>query len=238
MGRAVRWWSVAVTVVVTAAVGLGFPGTASAAVPAATRLGDVTGTGIHNTYDRSKFSVLTDALTTLTSTGDTGPKLLELDVWTLWSRWLVGHDLPVLPVDNNNCVSGSTHNQDLGVCLSNLASWHAAHPNHAPIIVKIEMKNGFAASSGFGPAQFDALLTAKLGAAALYRPVDLLTKSDGSGYTDLATAAAADNWATLTAARGRFMVLVQTGSPPTSTRCHPRSAPPRRPPSTRWPGLP
>ena len=209
---AASWRSVAVTAMVTVAVGVGGSGTASASVPDTTRLGDVTGTGIHNTYDKGKFSTLTAALDTLTSTGDTGPKLLELDVWTLWSRWLVSHDLPVLPIDNNNCTSGSTRNQDLGVCLSNLASWHAAHPNHAPIIVKIEMKNGFAASSGFGPAQFDALLTAKLGTAALYRPVDLLTQAGGSRYANLAAAAAADNWATLTAARGRFMVLVQTGT--------------------------
>jgi hypothetical protein len=188
------------------------PEVAGAAAPPETRLGDVTGTGIHNTYDKATFASLTAALDAAASSGDLGPKLIELDVWTLWRRWLVAHDLPFLPASNNNCTSGSSRNQDLGGCLANLASWHAAHPGHAPIVVKIEMKNGFAASSGFGPAQFDALVRGRLGDAALYRPLDLLTRPDGTRFADLDTAAAADNWATLAAARGRFIVLVQTGT--------------------------
>jgi hypothetical protein len=188
------------------------PAGADAAPPPETRLGDVTGTGIHNTYSKATFGSLTAALDAAVASGDLGPKLIELDVWTLWRRWLVAHDLPFLPASNNNCTNGSARDQDLGGCLANLASWHAAHPGHAPIIVKIEMKNGFAASSGFGPAQFDALVRSRLGDAALYRPVGLLTRPDGSRFADLDAAAAADNWATLAAARGRFIVLVQTGT--------------------------
>jgi hypothetical protein len=185
---------------------------AGAAAPPDTRLGEVTGTGVHNTYDKAMFGSLTAALDAAAAGGDLGPKLIELDVWTLWRRWLVAHDLPFLPGSNNNCTRGTARDQDLGGCLDNLRSWHDAHPGHAPVVVKIEMKNGFAASSGFGPTQFDALIRGRLGDAALYRPADLLTRPDGSRFADLDAAAAANNWATLAAVRGRFLVLVQTGT--------------------------
>jgi hypothetical protein len=200
---------------VVGVVGLGvglLPGVASAAPPLTTRLGDVTGTGVHNTYDKATYPSLATALDTAVSSGDLGPKLIEIDVWTLFRRWIVAHDLPIIGADNNNCLRGSAQNQDLGGCLDNLATWHATHPNHPLIIVKVEMKNGFAASGGFGPAQFDGLIHARLGDAALYRPADLLTRTDGTRFADLDSAAAADNWGTLTASRGRFMFLVQTGT--------------------------
>jgi hypothetical protein len=196
-------------------IGLGvgsLPGVAGAAPPLATRLGDVTGTGVHNTYDKATYPSLSTALDTAVSSGDPGPKLIEIDVWTLFRRWIVAHDLPIIGADNNNCLRGTSQNQDLGVCLDNLVAWHAAHPNHPLIIVKVEMKNGFAASSGFGPGQFDALVRARLGDAALYRPADLLTRPDGTRFADLDAAAAADNWGTLTATLGRFMFLAQTGT--------------------------
>lgn len=195
------------------ALGVAFvPGAAAAAPPLDTRLGDVTGTGVHNTYDKATYPSLTTALDTAVSGGDAGPKLIEIDVWTLFRRWIVAHDLPFFAASNNNCIRGTAQNQDLGVCLDNIAAWHAAHPNHPLIIVKVELKNGFAASSGFGPAQFDALIHARLGDPALYRPADLLTRPDGSRFADLDAAAAADNWGTLAATRGRFLFLAQTGT--------------------------
>lgn len=183
---------------------------ADAAVDQGARLSQVTGTGLHNTYDRSTVASLGAALDRLTETGDGGPALVELDVWTLWRRWIVKHDLPVLPAGSNNCTRATAANQDLGGCLANLRAWGDAHPAHPLVIVKIELKNGFAASGGFGPAQFDALLQAQLG--ALYRPADLLTRPDGTRFADLDAAAAAGNWATMTALRGKFLVIVQTGT--------------------------
>lgn len=198
-------------VLVAAAIATGIQAApATAAVDPGVKLGAVTGTGLHNTYDRSRVASLGTALDRLTETGDGGPALVELDVWTLWKRWIVKHDLPLLPAGSNNCTRGTTPNQDLAYCLANLRAWGDAHPAHPLVIVKIEMKNGFAASSGFGPAQFDALLRAQLG--ALYRPADLLTRADGSRFGDLDSAAAAGNWASLTALRGKFMVIVQTGT--------------------------
>lgn len=178
---------------------------AAAAVDPGAKLSAVTGTGLHNTYERSRFGSLGAGLDRLTETGDAGPVLIELDVWTLWRRWIVKHDLPALPAGSNNCTRGTTANQDLAYCLANLKAWSTAHPGHPPVVVKIELKNGFAASSGLGPAQFDALLRTGLG--ALYRPADLL-----GGRPDLDSAAAADDWAGIGALRGRFLVLVQTGT--------------------------
>lgn len=178
---------------------------AAAAVDPGAKLSAVTGTGLHNTYEKARFGSLGVALDRLTETGEGGPVLVELDVWTLWRRWIVKHDLPVLPAGDNNCTRGTTRNQDLAQCLANLKAWSTAHPGHPLVVVKVELKNGFAASSGLGPAQFDALLRTQLG--ALYRPADLL-----GTYPDLGSAAAADNWATLPALRGRFLVLVQTGT--------------------------
>lgn len=207
-----RIGSAVLVLAVAAGIGLAGTGRAAAAVDPGARLSAVTGTGLHNTYEKARFARLTAGLDRLTETGDGGPALVELDVWTMWRRWIVKHDLPVLPAGDNNCVRGSTLNQDLGQCLANLRSWHEAHPGHPLVVVKLELKNGFAASRGFGPAQLDALLRAQLGAAALYRPADLLARPDGSAYADLDTASAADNWATLDALRGRFMVLAQTGT--------------------------
>jgi hypothetical protein len=195
------------TVVLLAAVAavLALQGPAAAAVDPGARLSAVTGTGLHNTYEPARFGSLGQALDRLTETGDGGPALVELDVWTLWRRWIVKHDLPALPAGTNNCVQGTSRNQDLATCLANLRAWSTVHPGHPLIVVKVELKNGFAASSGLGPAQFDALLRDRLG--SLYTPGDLR-----GSYPDLDTAAAADNWAALSALRGRFLVLVQTGT--------------------------
>ncbi|OEJ34351.1 hypothetical protein [Streptomyces subrutilus] len=63
--------------------------------------------------------------------------------------------------------------------------WHDAHPGHRPVILKLELKDGFAADLGRGPADLDALLAGKLG-DALYRPGRL-----AAGHPDLDTAARA-----------------------------------------------
>jgi Phosphoinositide phospholipase C, Ca2+-dependent len=201
---------IGIVMAMAAAIAAGAVTPVAAAVDPGARLSAVTGTGLHNTYDRSHYAGLGTALDRLTETGDGGPALIELDVWTLWHRWIVKHDLPVLPAGSNNCTKGTSPNQDLATCLANLKAWSTAHPGHPLVVVKIELKNGFAASSGFGPVQLDALLRARLG--ALYRPVDLLTRPDGTRFADLDVASAADNWATLPALRGRFMVIVQTGT--------------------------
>ena len=53
-----------------------------------------------------------------------------------------------------------------------MKTWNDAHPGHAPVVVKVEMKDGFLANKGRGPAEFDTLVNSKLG-TSLFRPADL-----------------------------------------------------------------
>jgi Phosphoinositide phospholipase C, Ca2+-dependent len=166
-----------------------------------------TAVGIHNTYDPSAFPFLADGL-------NTGTGLVELDVWTnlLGPAFRVSHDAVG---DNNNCTgattvagltSGST-DKDLGGCLTDLKTWSDAHPDHAPVVVKVEMKDGFLADKNRGPVQFDALVNSKLG-NSLFRPSDLV----GSTYANLDQAARANAWPTRAQLAGKFIFELIPGT--------------------------
>ena len=86
-----------------------------------------------------------------------------------------------------------------------------AHPTHGPIMVKIEMKNGFYATLGMNPTEFDTYVKAHLG-STLYTPADLLTKPDGSLYPNLDAAAQAGNWATYGSLAGKVIVEIIPGT--------------------------
>ncbi|GAA2498234.1 phosphatidylinositol-specific phospholipase C domain-containing protein [Streptomyces gobitricini] len=168
---------------------------------------DSTGVGVHNAYEKGKYSYFADAL-------DSGASMLEIDVWTnaLGRSWRVSHSNPL--GNDNNCENAAhagelrtkSRNQDLGGCLSDIRAWHDAHPGHRPILLKIELKDGFQARSGRGPAALDALLTARLG-DALFRPADLAGK-----HPDLDTAARIDGWPTRSAMAGKFVVELIPGT--------------------------
>lgn len=170
-------------------------------------LAQVTGVGVHNAYDQATYPYLADGL-------DSGASLLELDVWvdTVFHRWRVSHDNPL--GDSNNCAAASTvaqlrtgtRNQDLGVCLDDLRIWGAAHPDHPPVVIKVEVKAGFNATAGYGPAAFDQLVASKLG-GAVFRPSDLL-----GNYPTLDAAAQADNWPSRTALAGKFLFELIPGT--------------------------
>jgi hypothetical protein len=193
---------------------------AAAATPAAhaddlggQTLAGVTGTGIHNTYnDKSTYTYLANAL-------DTGTSLVELDTWAnvFTGKWNVSHANPL--GSDNNCVKAQTaaalytgdRNQNLDSCLDDIRIWLQAHPTSHPIMVKIEMKNGFYDTLGMNPTEFDSYVKAHLG-SVLYTPADLLTKSDGTRYADLDTAARADNWAGCSALAGKAVVEIIPGT--------------------------
>ncbi|MFI5758534.1 phosphatidylinositol-specific phospholipase C domain-containing protein [Streptomyces sp. NPDC051569] len=166
-----------------------------------------TGVGVHNSYDKAAFTYFADAL-------DSGAGMLELDVWTnvFGSSWRVSHDNPL--GNNNNCANATSvsqlrtnaQNRDLAGCLTDIRTWHDANPGHRPIVLKVEMKDGFLQSSGRGPAAFDALLTSKLG-NALFRPADLV-----GSRANLDEASQAGAWPSRAQMAGKFIVELIPGT--------------------------
>jgi hypothetical protein len=177
---------------------------AARATPTAT---GTTAVGLHNSYAQATAPWLVDVL-------DRNPGMVEIDVWANFfftNDFQVGHD----PGNANNCSSATTYeglrsgsrNQNLAGCLRNLKLWHDHNPNHAPLVVKVEMKNGFDGRAGFGVPQFDALLGSTIGAANVFSPANLK-----GGYADLDTAVQAGGWPSRTALTGKFVVIVENGT--------------------------
>jgi hypothetical protein len=173
--------------------------------------------GIHNTYDKSKFAYLLNAL-------DTGTGLIEIDIWQdfLFSgKYHVSHD----PIgNNNNCETATSYgqlghqdrNQDFSSCLEDIRLWSLHNPDHPPLILKIEMKNGFVPSLGFGPSRFDAQLATYLGSDIIYKPADLM----GNTYADLDSAARANAWPSADQLRGKVIVVIQRGTVESDIKFH------------------
>ncbi|MEU6406971.1 phosphatidylinositol-specific phospholipase C domain-containing protein [Streptomyces sp. NPDC046985] len=184
----------------------GATGTAGAA--GALRFSETTAIGTHNAYDKAKYTYFAQAL-------DSGASLLELDVYTdsLTKRWRVSHSNPL--GDDNNCEAAKTpaqlystsRDQDLGSCLDNIAAWHRLHPDHRPIVFKVEMKNGFNNTVGLGADEFDTLVKQKLG-SLVFTPSDLL----GGAYSSLDAAARANAWPTRDALTGRVLFELIPGT--------------------------
>ncbi|WP_250402032.1 phosphatidylinositol-specific phospholipase C domain-containing protein [Streptomyces cellostaticus] len=180
-------------------------GNAEAQAP---RFSDVTAIGTHNAYEKGKYTYFAQAL-------DSGASLLELDVYvdSLTHRWRVSHSNPL--GNNNNCEAakspdelyGKSRNQDLGSCLDNIAAWNRLHPDHPPIIFKVEMKVGFNDRAGMGPDEFDTLVSRKLG-DSVFRPADLL----GGSHATLDAAARANAWPSRDAMRGKFLFELIPGT--------------------------
>ncbi|MFC7303901.1 phosphatidylinositol-specific phospholipase C domain-containing protein [Streptomyces monticola] len=211
MKRTVRTTLAAVAVTglaVGAAAGARAEGAADTTAPAAaTSYGTTTGVGVHNAYEKDKYPYFADAL-------DSGAAMLELDVWTnvFGSSWRVSHSNPL--GNDNNCENASSaaelrtkpRNQNLAGCLSDIRAWHDAHPGHRPVLLKVELKDGFQANNGRGPADLDALLGAKLG-DALYRPADL-----AGGHATLDAAVRAGGWPQRADLAGKFLVELIPGT--------------------------
>lgn len=169
-----------------------------------TRTSHVTTVGVHNAYEKYAYPYLADAL-------DSGAGLIEFDVWTFAGnyRWRAGHELPVI-TSANNCMSrglrSGTGNQVFDRCLDNLRWWHEQNPGHRPIIVKVEMKNGFNVQAGASASAFDDLVRAKLG-DAVYTPGQLL-----GDHATLDEAAKADSWPTRGDLAGKFLFEIIPGT--------------------------
>ncbi|TSB23704.1 phosphatidylinositol-specific phospholipase C domain-containing protein [Streptomyces benahoarensis] len=166
-----------------------------------------TSVGVHNAYEKDKYPYLADAL-------DSGASLVELDVWTngLGRSWRVSHSNPL--GNNSNCEGATTpadlrtkgRDQDFGGCLADMRAWHDAHPGHRPVLIKVEMKDGFNNKGGRGPAAFDALVRGKLG-DAVYGPGDL-----AAGHTTPDEAVRAGGWPERDALKGKFLFELIPGT--------------------------
>ncbi|EGD22536.1 phosphatidylinositol-specific phospholipase C domain-containing protein [Prescottella equi] len=203
--------SVIVTIVLAALTAL-VPATARAdSGPAAPRLSDVTSVGVHNTFEKHRYPFLSDAL-------DAGAGLIELDVWTnaAGPDWRVSHSNPV--ANDNNCAGATSadqlrtgpRDQFLSGCLDDLRAWHDADPDHRPVVVKVEMKDGFTPPFGRGPREFDALVRSRLG-DAVFGPADLLAHAGPSAAT-LDDAVRSVGWPDVDDLRGRFLVELIPGT--------------------------
>ncbi|MFF5855204.1 phosphatidylinositol-specific phospholipase C domain-containing protein [Streptomyces sp. NPDC012751] len=181
------------------------PGNAHAASP---KFSETTAIGTHNAYEKAKYAYFAQAL-------DSGASLLELDVYadSLSRRWRVSHGNPL--GNDNNCEAaktpgelyGKSRDQDLGSCLDNMAAWNQLHPDHPPIVVKVEFKVGFNDNANLGPDEFDTLVAQRLG-GSVYKPADLL----GGTYGSLDAAAKADAWPTRDSLRGKFLFEMIPGT--------------------------
>ncbi|AXK31812.1 hypothetical protein DVA86_03280 [Streptomyces armeniacus] len=174
---------------------------------AAATYAQTTGVGVHNAYEKDKYATFSEAL-------DSGASLLELDVWTsnFGSGWRVSHSDPF--GNSNNCENaaaalgpGATAaDQSFDGCLADLRAWHDAHPGHAPVMLKVEMKDGFNDKGGRGPDEFDALLSERLG-DALLRPSDVV-----GDHATLDEAVQAGGWPERDAMAGKFLFELIPGT--------------------------
>ncbi|WBB56560.1 phosphatidylinositol-specific phospholipase C domain-containing protein [Verrucosispora sp. WMMD573] len=180
---------------------------ASAAVDPDARISATTGVGTHNAYERATYTYLAQSL-------DARPGLIELDVWPdiLTRQWRVSHSNPL--GNDNNCVAAAsaaqlytgTRNRNLEHCLDNIRLWLTAHPDAGPLLLKIELKTGFSARTGQGPAQLDAVLAARLG-DRLFTPAQLR-----GGHASLDAAARANAWPTRRQLAGKVIVYLIPGT--------------------------
>lgn len=167
----------------------------------------VTTVGVHNTYTKDAYDYLAQAL-------DEGTSMIELDVWVdiTSGQFKVSHANPL--GNDNNCVVATdpsqlytgTRDRNLENCLDDVRVWFDAHPGHAPLTIKMEMKVGFADNNGLGPDELDTLIKAHLG-NKVFKPADL----KGS-YPNLDAAAQANNWPTRDALAGKVMFEITPGT--------------------------
>ena len=165
--------------------------------------------GLHNTYaDTAAFPHLANAL-------DAGTSMIELDTWTdvFTDEWKVSHSNPL--GNSNNCVDAAkpsdiytgSANKDLGSCLDDVKYWLGSHQTSGPLYIKLELKQGFEADYGLGPAELDALINSHLG-SLVYRPAALLHGT----YPTPDAAAKADAWPSRSALAGKVILYVIPGT--------------------------
>jgi hypothetical protein len=180
---------------------------ASAVTLGDAKLSETTGVGVHNTYSKDAYTYLVQGL-------DNGASLIEVDAWanSANGKWDVSHDKPLASV--NNCVQVADggnpetgdRNQNLDSCLDDIRVWLNAHPTNNPIVVKLELKDGFGGSGDLTASGLDSYINAHLG-SKLFTPANLL-----GGYPTLDAASKANNWPSRNSLAGKAIVEIIPGT--------------------------
>ena len=172
----------------------------------------------------------------LTQQFDAGVRQIELDVYADASGGRYAHPkapalvaaagLPADPPEDPQGLMGKPgfkvmHVQDIDqrstcqpfiACLAEVRSWSHAHPDHVPLFILVETKQGspknmqLTEPEPFTPAVFDAL-DAEI--RSVFSASELITPDDVRGtYPTLNQAVLAEHWPTLASARGKVMFLL------------------------------
>ena len=171
---------------------------------------------------------------------DAGVRQIELDIFADTKGGLYAHPsgpgmaaaagLPVDPPFDPNGVMAKPgfkvmHVQDIDyrstcqpftACLQEVREWSHAHPNHVPIYILVETKQGspeklkLTEPEKFTSATFDAL-DAEI--HSVFPASEMITPDDVRGhYETLNQAVLAGNWPTLASARGKVIFLMDQRS--------------------------
>jgi len=169
------------------------------AISGTTRYNDAYWLRPHNTYEKTSFARLTDAL-------DRGNQVVELDVYDD-SGLPVKHN-PGDSISQNNCRGGA--GGWLRDCLADVRAWSDAHPGHLPITVQLDLKPGaliFGGWNSSAKAELDSTVAQQLG-AKVYQPEALRAYT---GYASLREGVYRTGWPSVDALRGRVIVLMMGG---------------------------
>lgn len=109
-----------------------------------------------------------------------------------------------------------SHCPTLRACLSQIKAWSNRHPDHFPIIITVNTKDGTIDRPDFTiPVPFDSLALARLDQEILdVLPIEVLIRPDDvrGSYSTLEEAVIAGNWPLLRDARGKILfVLDESG---------------------------
>ncbi|WP_224362962.1 Ca2+-dependent phosphoinositide-specific phospholipase C [Hyalangium versicolor] len=136
---------------------------------------------------------------------------IELDIHngkTGWSKvagdWFVYHE------------DGDTETtcHRLSDCLDELRAFHLANPRHEVVTVWVDLKDAF--ETGRLPQDLDALITAKLPAAWIFKPSEVMARCAGVSSLQAAVTGAC-TWPSSTELQGRFIFALTGGDVSSST---------------------
>ncbi|HUF85375.1 MAG TPA: Ca2+-dependent phosphoinositide-specific phospholipase C [Acidimicrobiia bacterium] len=120
-----------------------------------------------------------------------------------------------LPVAHTPVIDAETNCTPFEECLQVIKGWSDDHPGHAPIFVMVEPKNqNIVLEPLFTDFDGPALRRLDDAVNAVFRPGDILTPDEVRGDADTLRDAVVDRgWPTLESARGKTVLVLNTGDP-------------------------